>query len=207
VSFGAASSEAQLLQAGDAAVALKFAAHLAPFEPPPLPHGSLAWDLAVRHRGELSLSLACASAPSSLWVPGVEDAVLGYASWLAQGAAGRSVNVTTTTKEGHLTRQALVGGAGSHGGSLAGWHSLGFSESRAHVCTLLCEAPEPLAARCSAIAAESRLEGAAQPPPKPAAWARAALSLADPSPWHVVAFALLGTWALARLLTRRPRRR
>jgi hypothetical protein len=163
--------------------------------------------------GALTLRIACATAPSAGWAPGVEEIVLGRASQIARGALAGEVerfepgDVRTL---GARIEQRFEATVRRNGEPLAarGRHVLGFVGSARDgvLCTLACTEPAP-GGRCDALVHGAEVEGTWVEAPPPSLFVRGILLVAE-GPWE--AAGVLGLAALlliALILARRPRPR
>jgi len=156
--------------------------------------------------------VVCVVAPTDRWAPGLEDTVLGFATWTAhKSLAAEPVRLAAGTIDG----DAPAGGADSHfrqgfasaetGTGVAGFHELGFVGGEGLACSLGCVESGASSEECARIAKESHVEAAfsAQPP---ANWiVRVGLFVAERPVQSgalglVVGGAILATW-----IARRPR--
>jgi hypothetical protein len=167
--------------------------------------------------GAITLRVACATAPSTGWAPGVEDLVLGRASQIARGALGGNVerfepgDVLPAGRRFDQRFEATVR-PGGQGERLAarGRHVLGFVGGERHgvLCTFTCTEPAaPGSGDCDALVGAAEVEGAWVAAPPPSLLARGILLVAE-GPWEAAGVLGLAAFALAALiLARRPRPR
>lgn len=135
-----------------------------------------------RGDAERFVRVACVTAPTDRWAPGLEDTVLGYATWIAhKSLAAEPIRLAAgaaraASRPSHL-RQPLASADAAW--RVSGAHELGFvgASSTGLVCSFACVEREASEA-CARVARESRVEASFQPEPPPSLAVRALLGAA-----------------------------
>jgi hypothetical protein len=159
----------------------------------------------------VSVRIACASAPSRGFAPGVEELVVARASVLARAAVPglERWDEKPAAWLGVAYEQRVEGRVASPAGVVAARarHVLGFvGEARdAVACSIVCAEPEG-ASRCEPVVAGARVCGLVAPP-APSLVVRAVLASADHPRVAGALVVGIGLALVALVLARRPRPR
>ena len=159
-------------------------------------------------REEARIELVCVSAPTRVWVPGLEQTLLDAASAKARAFAElTSLVVTSNTREGPVVHRGVSGESGER--TALGRHVLGFvgPASDVVICTALCSAPKGAAtsAGCETRLDSLRVEAAFVAAPTPGWLVRRATEAAEHPRVALGGVAAVALVACAVLLFRRPR--
>jgi hypothetical protein len=212
--------EVTLAIAGGASLRLRLPANAVP-EPlealPPVDVANLPGATVPLRAGYRSaaatLRVACATAPSRGWAPGVEGLAMARASQIARGAMGGEVTrfeAADVTVAGTRFEQRFEAEVrrGEQTASARGRHLLGFAgEARAAVlCSVVCT-ELPKGAACGPLVEAVAPEGAWVAAPPPSLWARAILAAAEEPLGGAVIVGAATIAAAALVIARRPRPR
>ncbi len=215
-----AGSSAELPASAGATVHLTLPEGAAPEPPSDLPAVDVAnlpgasVPLRAGYRaGEVTVRVACATAPSSGWAPGVAEIVLGRANQIARGAMGGEVTrfePRDALAVGSRFEQRFEAGVMRGGRPLdvRGRHVLGFvgTSRDGMLCTVACAEPRGGDA-CEGVVAGADFEAPWVAPPPPSLLVRGILLGAE-APWEAAGALGLAALALAAwILARRPRPR
>ena len=159
-------------------------------------------------RGPTRFEVACARAPTRIWVPGLEGVVLDAASATVRRVTELStLAVTPLGPEGGLERQSFSGQSSDR--SAVGRHLLGFlGEARdVVVCTAVCTTSlaSRASAGCDAWLESLRVEAAFVNAPAPGWLVRRGFEAAEHPRVAAAGVAAIGLLLCALLLARRPR--
>jgi len=177
-----------------------------------LPGASVPLRAGFRGDG-VTVRVACATAPSTGWAPGVEEIVLARAGQIARGALGGEVerfepgDVVAAGARFEQRFEAAVR-QGEERLAARGRHVLGFvGPARDGVlCTVACTEPLP-GGGCKALVEATEVEGAWVEAPPPSLLVRGILKVAE-APWEAGgALGLAALAVVALVIARRPRPR